>query len=479
MGHVLIVDDEPTICWGFRELLTDDGHRVSIAPSAEDGMKIVADDQPDAIVLDVRLPGMDGITAIEKFRQTVGEVPIIVVTAFGNLETAVKAVEAGAYDYLTKPFELQDAAELLDRALHHRADAGAIQRSLETELIGPIIGTSAAMQAVFKQIALAAPRDVPVLVTGESGTGKELVAEAIHRHSPRRKGPYVPICLAALSANVIESELFGHRRGAFAGAERDQVGMLQLAAGGTVLLDELGDVPLPLQVKLLRAIERREVTPVGDPQPQCSDFRVVAATNRALGEMVQQGEFREDLYYRLSVFPIEIPPLRDRREDIPVLAEHFLEQTARHDSHSHFSTAAMKELCARPWYGNVRELRNAVERAAIVACGRRIEPEHLPAPAPRHSRGGLSISSSLQMQTQAWLESEVQPDDESEGHLYERFLNVVEPALFAAVLRQCDNNQAAAARRLGIHRATLREKLRRYGLKDGLQRRGDPGERGA
>lgn len=463
MAHVLIVDDEPTICWGFRELLTDEGHRVSVAPSAEDGLSVAAKDHPDAIVLDVRLPGQDGISAIEHFRRIAGGVPIVVMTAFGNLETAVKAVQAGAYEYLTKPFELQQATDVLRRALENKESSASNGTASTQAEVSTIIGTSPAIQAVFKQIALVAPRDVPVLITGESGTGKELVAEAIHRHSGRRNGPFIPICLAALSGNVVESELFGHKRGAFTGADRDRTGILELAAGGTVLLDEIGDVPLPLQVKLLRAIERREVTPVGDPQPRPADFRVIAATNRSLREMVQQGEFREDLFYRLSVFPIELPPLRQRTEDIPILAEHFLKTLSAPGEELRFSPEAMQQLCARPWYGNVRELRNAVERAAIVACGRPIEPEHLPPAAPRRTAGDPKIDAILQAHTEDWVHEQMQPSDPP-PELYEQYLKVVEPALFATVLRHCDNNKAAAARHLGIHRATLREKLRRYGL---------------
>ncbi len=329
MSHVLIVDDEPSICWGFRELLTDDGHEVSIASSAEEALDIAAETTPDAVILDVRLPGRDGLSAIKDLRQRIGDVPIIVVTAFGNLQTAVRAVEEGAYDYLSKPFDLEQAAEILRRALRRPAQPRESRDSYtqsidEPAAQGTLIGSSLAMQAVFKQIALVAASDVPVLITGESGTGKELVAHAIHAHGRRKAAPFVPVCLAALSEGVLESELFGHVRGAFTGADRDRQGLLELADGGTVLLDEIGDVPLPVQVKLLRAIEQREVTPVGHTRPRQVDFRVVAATNRPLAELVAKGEFREDLYYRLGVFHIHLPPLRARTDDIPVLAAHFL-----------------------------------------------------------------------------------------------------------------------------------------------------------
>lgn len=273
MSHVLIVDDEPGICWGFRELLTDEGHKVSVASSAEAALELADTTTPDAVLLDVRLPGMDGLTALEHLRKRVGDAPIIVMTAFGNLETACRAVDSGAFDYLTKPFDLEEAVTVLQRALSSATrpaenDAAPADSTVE----GPLIGRSPAMQEVFKQIAVVARGDVPVLVTGESGTGKELVSRAIHDHGPRRNEPYVPVFLAALSPSVIESELFGHARGAFTGADHDRRGLLELAGNGTVFLDEIGDVPLDVQVKLLRAIEHQEVVPVGSVRPRRPGF---------------------------------------------------------------------------------------------------------------------------------------------------------------------------------------------------------------
>jgi two-component system nitrogen regulation response regulator GlnG len=474
MSHVLIVDDEPSICWGFRELLTDDGHDVSIASSAEEALDIASRIVPDAIVLDVRLPGRDGLSAIKDLRGRVGDVPIIIVTAFGNLQTAVRAVEEGAYDYLAKPFDLEQAAEILRRALRQSAaPASASQGPTkgadnETAARETLIGSSLPMQAIFKQIALVAGSNVPVLITGESGTGKELVAGAIHANSPRRNAPFVPISLAALSAGVIESELFGHVRGAFTGADRDRQGLLELADGGTVLLDEIGDVPLPVQVKLLRAIEQREVTPVGQTRPRHSDFRVLAATNRRLDELVAKGEFREDLYYRLGVFHIHIPPLRERTDDIPLLAAHFLRLATDGATAKRLSQAAVAELVSRPWQGNVRELQNAVERAAVVARGDEVEPEHFPPPSPILAAGDPCTEAQLRRLTADWVREQwrLKPSDVGPADLYERFLRVSEPTLLKSILAQCGENRAAAARILGIHRATLRQKLRDYGLDD-------------
>jgi two-component system nitrogen regulation response regulator GlnG len=471
MSHVLIVDDEPSICWGFRELLTDEGYDVSVASSAEEAFVLADRSVPDAVVLDVRLPGRDGLSTIQDLRRRIGPAPIIVITAFGNLDTAVRALEEGAYDYLTKPFDLEQICDVLRRALRRSGASGAEPAAEEPASVSEIfIGTSPAMQAVFKQIALVAPSDVPVLITGESGTGKELVAQAIHRHSRRKDAPFLPTCLAALSEGVIESELFGHVRGAFTGAEQARQGLLELADGGTVFLDEIGDVPLPVQVKLLRAIEQHEVTPVGDARARRTDFRVLAATHRALGELVAQGEFREDLFYRLGVFHIHVPPLRERVEDIPLLARGFL-RTATGDGRTpDLSAGALAELASRRWPGNVRELRNAVERAALMSRGGEIEADHF---APAAATSGKVVRTSveeLQLATANWTceqldrETERGAADVASGDLLERFLRAVEPPLLKAVLARCGGNRAAAAKVLGIHRATLRQKLTDSGL---------------
>jgi DNA-binding NtrC family response regulator len=470
MSHVLIVDDEPSICWGFRELLADEGYNVSVASSAEEALELTDQAVPDAVVLDVRLPGRDGLSTIQDLRRRIGSAPIIVITAFGNLDTAVRALEEGAYDYLTKPFDLEQVSEVLRRALR-RSSASAVAATIDERLVAAetFIGSSPAMQAVFKQIALVAPSDVPVLITGESGTGKELVAQAIHQHSRRKDAPYLPTCLAALSAGLIESELFGHVRGAFTGAEQARQGLLELADSGTVFLDEIGDVPLPVQVKLLRAIEQHEVTPVGDARARRTDFRVLAATNRPLEELVARGEFREDLFYRLGVFHIHVPPLRERVEDIPLLARAFLRTASGGGRTPLLTEGALRELSSRRWPGNVRELRNAVERAALVARGGEIEADHFPPPSPISSRTTHAPADQLELHTTSWAAEHLPEADRSgadpeNGDLLERFLRVVEPPLLKAVLDHCKGNRAAAARMLGIHRATLRQKLSDCGL---------------
>jgi two-component system nitrogen regulation response regulator GlnG len=379
----------------------------------------------------------------------------------------VQAVHQGAFEYLAKPFDLADAAAIVRRALRMNHTATPPSESAAQGSAGELlIGSSPPMQTVFKQIALVAASTVPVLITGESGTGKELVAKAIHRHSANRDGPFLPVCLAALSPTIIESELFGHARGAFTGAEADRAGLLELASGGSVLLDELGDIPLLLQVKLLRAIEQHEITRVGETRPRATEFRILAATNRPLPELMSRGEFREDLYFRLSVFQIEVPPLRQRTEDIPPLVDFFLQQMGGSCAQKRFSPAAIRELQARPWPGNVRELRNAVERAAIMSRGETIDVEHLPPSVDYRQPLKVEAIDMLRQATAQWLAEKLKGlgPQHSKANLYEEYLRTVEPAMLERVLEHCQQNRSAAANLLGLHRATLRDKLRRYGL---------------
>ncbi len=472
MSRVLVIDDEPSICWAIREYLGDLGHEVEVAASAEAGLALAGRGPHDVVVLDVRLPGMDGLSAMSQLRELEGPAPFIVITAFGNLDTAVRAMAGGAFDYLVKPFDLDQAAAVITRALEahrspsERAGPPAAQGQSDSGHVH-LIGNSHRMQELYKHIALVAPADVPVLITGESGTGKELVARAIHRHSPRGGRTFLPVCLAALSQGLVERELFGHLRGSFTGALHDRQGLLELAEGGTVLLDEIGDIPPAVQVKLLRAIEHREVTPVGDARPRPINVRFLAATNRPLGDLMAAGEFREDLFFRLSVFPIRVPPLRDRREDIPALASHFLSLLNLPGAAAPLRDDVLEELACRSWPGNVRELRNAIERAAIVARGREIRLDHLPPPDGPVPASSAPAPDELARQIQQWLEAELrhpQRSQENDSTLYDRFLTLVEPPLLRTVLRQSQGNRAMAARQIGIHRATLRQKLRKYGL---------------
>lgn len=465
MSRVLIVDDEAAICWAFGEYLGDLGHDVLVASTAEEGLELARGGAVDALVLDVRLPGLDGLSAMGAFRDRIGAAPIIVITAFGNLDTAVRAVEGGAFDYLVKPFDLDEAGAVVERALETRKPERAPAAQPRADAEGRsrrLIGSSAPMQALFKQIALVASTDVPVLITGESGVGKELVARAIHDHGPRRGATFLAASLAAMSPSLIESELFGHVRGAFTGATGDRKGLLELASGGTVLLDEIGDAPAETQVKLLRAIENREITAVGDARPRPINVRFLAATNRNLGELMAAGAFREDLYFRLGVFPIHVPPLRDRLDDVPELARHFLRLVdPRRGENPTLRDDLIAELLSRPWRGNVRELRNAIDRAAIVARGGPLLPEHLP-PALRPLGEGRKADG-LDQAIADWTEAALEAADPTES-LHDRFLARVEPPMLRVVLSRESGNKAVAAGRIGIHRSTLRQKLRRYGL---------------
>ncbi len=402
-----------------------------------------------------------------RLRAKFGPVPIVVMTAFGDLKTAVRAVEAGASEYLCKPLNADDVTAVLRRAAAQEpavAREATPQRAAAPE--GTLVGRSSAMQRVFRKIALAAAADVPVLITGESGTGKELIARAIHLNSSRKGNPFIPVCLPALSPTLVEAELFGHERGTFTGAESNRIGLLEAAGGGTVFLDEIGDTPLELQVKLLRSIEYHEVTPVGAVRPRQVDFRVIAATNQPLELLIQAGRFRADLYYRLNVFVIEAPALRTRLDDLQVLCEYFL-AGIECGRGCVMSDEAYAEMRRRPWHGNVRELRNAVEHAAVLARGGTIMAAHLPAPSEaRPQRPG---SAELTRCIAEWALEEfpenIDASDAELADLYNRFLSTVEKPLLETALEKCGGNQTTAASILGIHRSTLRQKLRDAGLK--------------
>ncbi len=462
MKHILIVDDEEAVCWSLQRALGREGHSVSVAASAEQALPLLKQQRPDVLILDVRLPGMDGLTALSHFRQLVPDLPVIVMTAFGDLPTAVRAVEGGAFDYLTKPFDLQQAIECVHHALLRRPKSEDVPEA-NNNTAGPeeIVGRSAAMQNVFKRIALVAPRDSCVLISGESGTGKELVARAIHRYSARRDRPFLPVHVAALNPNLVESELFGHTRGAFTGAAQARPGLLALADGGTVFLDELADIPLPVQVKLLRVLEQNEVLPVGGSQSQPLNIRILAATHQDLTRSVAEGRFRHDLFFRLNVFQIALPALHERPEDIEPLTEHFLRR---------FEPRALpllpqtiRFLQALPWFGNVRELRNALEHAAIVARGGALLPEHFPTLAVNLSHN--SPTEQLAATVRKWLAEWVRSNGPTPpSDLYAELLRCVESALLDEVMKRVQGNRWVASQWLGLNRATVRKKLALYNL---------------
>lgn len=452
---MLIVDDEQAISWSLRKAFERQGHRVNVAASAEAAVDQAKAQPPDVIILDVRLPGADGLSVLGQLRELSHGAPIIVITAHGNLSTAVRAVEGGAFDYLAKPFDLAQIQAVVDRALASRGQKPvAVLPSTAPE--EEMIGQSLAMQAVFKRIALVAPTDASVLITGESGTGKELVARAVHRHSARRNAVFLPVHVAALNPNLVESELFGHTRGAFTGANQAKPGLLSLANGGTLFLDELGDIPLGVQAKLLRVLEHQELLPVGGATPERINVRILAATNADLLKQVNAGQFRHDLFFRLNVFEVNLPSLRDRLDDIAALVAYFVR---KYGAHPTVSEETLNYLRRRTWPGNVRELRNSIEHAAIISRGSPLMPEHFP--PPMNISGNESLTQRLGSLVRDWVRNEGQESTEP-TNLYDRLMALVEPALFDEVLQQTDHNRLAAARRLGIARATLRKMLAKY-----------------
>lgn len=475
MSRILIVDDEPAIGWSLRELLSDEGHDVVVAADVPTALEAAHQGRPDAILLDVRLGSGDGLVAVPDLREAAGPVPIVVMTAFGNLDTAVRAVQAGAFDYLTKPFDLERVVSVLRRAVAERpGDLKADQPAeAASELV--LIGSSPPMQEIFKQIALVAGHDLPVLITGPTGTGKDVVARAIHVHGPRQPGPLVATNLAALAPGVVESELFGHTRGAFTGAVADRAGLFELANGGTIFLDEIGEAPADVQVKLLRVLETGGVTRVGEATPQIVNVRVIAATNRDLAQGVRAGTFREDLYHRLRVFPITMPALSERPGDIEPLARHFLARCVRGPQQTASSQAMSVEFLAalrdRDWPGNVRELKHAIEYAAVVARRGKLRPEHLPAPdRPGTSGTAAGIESAARGVAAAVKEWSAAARRElaalPEPDLHHRAIQLVEGTLLREALAHTGGNRTAAARLLGLDRATLRTKLRSLGIDD-------------
>jgi two-component system nitrogen regulation response regulator GlnG len=467
VSSILLVDDEEAVCWSLERALAGAGHEVAVAASAEAALKIARVRPPDAVLLDVRLPGMDGLTALSHLQRLSRDMPVIVMTAFGNLATAVGAVEGGAFDYLAKPFDLDQALGIVERALTTRAtlrepQPGGPGGQVEATP-GEFIGRSTAMQAVFKRIALAARRDASVLITGESGTGKELVARALHHYSDRRDRPFVPVHVAALNPNLVESELFGHAKGAFTGAADERMGLMTLANGGTIFLDELADIPMSVQVKLLRALEHGEITPVGSGHSRSLSVRIVAATHQDLDRRIAEGAFRHDLFFRLNVFQIHVPALRERREDIVPLAEHFLRRIEPRALPMRQDTARFLE--DQQWPGNVRELRNALEHAVILACHGPLLPEHVPITAQQ--RGEVAGQDPIGTAVTSLVKSALDARSRQEpSNLYQDLLDRAERPLLDEIMRRAQGNRWLAARWLGMNRATLRKKLARHGLID-------------
>lgn len=436
MARILVIDDDAAFRDGLVETLRDLGHAVTEAVSGEEGVLLYEAALPDLVFLDLRMPGMGGMAALERLRgdEAAPAVPVVVLTAYASGANTIGAMRQGAFDHLTKPLGRDEIVTVLDRALS-RASAAVAAPILSD---GPLVGSSPAMRAVQKLIGMAAASDSTVLVTGETGTGKELVARALHEYGPRAKGPFVSVNCAAIPAELLESELFGHVAGAFTGAVRAQQGRFREAQGGTLLLDEIGDMDAAMQAKILRVLQERVVTPVGG-KAEAVDVRVVAATHRDLLRSIEAGRFRADLYYRLHVIPIALPPLRERVSDIVALAEHFL-QAANPAAAKRLSTGAAAALLGHGWPGNVRELRNAIERAAALARGAVIEAADLA------FLGGAAV---------------VEAGDEQS---LPDAVAALERAMIGRALVEAGGSRTEAAKRLGIHRQLLYDKMKRHGL---------------
>ncbi len=427
---LMVVDDEPSqrkLIGGFFQGF---GFTIMEASSAEAMLEAITAQPPDMILLDVRLPEMSGIEALPKIRELLPSIPVVLITAYADVRQAVAAVKSGADDYLSKPIDLEELKVAVYDALAIHPSGGEDRAALP-ELPADFIFESRAMRELVETIAVIAPSDAPILIQGPSGTGKELIAQLIHQWSPRASNPIVTTNCAGLSATLIESELFGHKKGAFTGASEDRMGLFRTASGGSLFLDEIGEMPLEMQPKLLRALEANQVTPVGADRPVDVDTRLVAATNRNLLEEVKEGRFREDLFYRLNVVELIVPPLADRREDIFPLAKHFASQFANRQVR--FSPQASRAILTHSWSGNVRELRNAIQRACLLCQGDVILPEHLPA--------NIATATTVDL-----------PDT---GRLSQ-----VERATILATLQECDGNRTHAAKKLGISRRALIYKLR-------------------
>jgi two-component system response regulator HydG len=441
---VLVVDDDHEMCELLKTQLDRRGFEVAVNASADEALVRLAGEEFDALVTDVRMRGLDGLQLCERVRQSRPELPVLVITAFGSLDTAVAAIRAGAYDFLAKPLEVEELCFRLERAIQHRQLAEELKRlrARASEPVEELIGESVAMRQLRELVARVARSDAPVLVIGETGSGKERVARALHRLGSRPEGPFVALNCAALPEHLLESELFGHARGAFTDARNARPGLLVHADGGTLFLDEIAELPLALQPKLLRALEERRVRPVGGEEEVPFDARIVAATNRDLDAAVEEGRFREDLFFRIDVLRIEVPPLRARGSDVLRLAQHFLRECAgRLDKQVvGISHGAAERLLRYDWPGNVRELVNCVERAVALTDHEQILVEDLPERIRAEGRNHVIVAS----------------DDPSELVP----LEIVEQRYIARVMEAVAGNKTLAARILGLDRKTLYRKLR-------------------
>ena len=449
MAKLLVVDDDKGIRDALVQVFEYEGHEVSAAEDGRSGIEAASKSRPDVTFLDVKMPGMDGLDVLARLREVDPGAIVVMISGHGTIDTAVEATRKGAYDFLEKPLDTDRLLVTLRRALELKGLTRTMaDLKSQVESRHEIVGTSFAVRQVLDRVEKVAPTEARVLVTGENGTGKELVARAIHRLSGRAQGPFTEVNCAAIPSELIESVLFGHIKGSFTGAIADRAGKFEQADGGTLFLDEVGDMSLDAQAKVLRALEEGVVTRVGGSKSIEVDVRVIAATNKDLARAIEAGEFREDLFYRLNVVPIHVPPLRERREDVAMLVQHFAEMMAKRDGvpHRSFDSAAVERLVDRAWPGNVRELRNTVERLLILAAGDKVRAEDVDLLAPGQGQGQAASSALLTADT------------------FADFKERAERAYIAQKLRENDWNVAETARRIDMPRSNLYKKIEKYGL---------------
>jgi nitrogen regulation protein NR(I) len=468
MAHLLLIDDDPALLPQLvRQVFAAPAHRVEVAGTGAEGLERVRGMPPDVILLDLRLPDQSGLDVYQQIRRIDARIPVIFVTMAKGADAAIEAMKQGAYDYLFKPLDLHQlrriVGEALDVARRMREPAVLAETAADADVDGAIVGSCPAMREVYKAIGRVAAQNVPVLITGESGTGKELVARAIYQHGPRAKAPFLALNCAAIPEQLLESELFGHEKGAFTGADRRRIGKFEQCHGGTLFLDEVGDMPLALQAKILRLLQEQSFDRVGGNETVRTDVRLIAATHRDLTAWSARGKFRPDLYYRLGVFTIHLPPLRERGDDLALLVQHFLRRSSRELGREIREVApdALERLRTYLWPGNIRELQSALKQALLQASGTILLTAFLPelSGKPNESSPGRPVEADLGLE--AFIRERLVADAHD---LYAETHRQVDRLLLLRVLEFTRGNQHQAARLLGIARQTLRVKLRDVGL---------------
>ncbi|MBE9570365.1 MAG: sigma-54-dependent Fis family transcriptional regulator [Proteobacteria bacterium] len=468
MNTILIIDDDDQLRKSFERLLMEEGYSVESAPSGELGLDLVTEKVPDLVILDMRLPGMNGLETFHAIHKIEPKLPVIIMTAYGTTETAIEATKMGAFDYILKPFEVPDMLAVIRQAL----EAGRFMRSPVDMNAAPdnasheaIIGRSKAMQDVYKAIGRVSPTDATVLIRGESGTGKELVARATYQHSPRASKPFLVINCVAIPENLLESELFGYEKGAFTGASHRRVGKVEQANDGTILLDEIGDMPSSIQAKILRLLQEKSIERLGGREPIPVNVRIIAATNRNLESALSEGRFREDLYYRLKVVTIWLPLLRERRADIPLLTAYFLSRYAVEVQMDNpgITEEAVKILKSHPWPGNVRELANTIQKTMIFNRGAPICPEDIIQAISGSIPGKRDSAKADDKVIRQWIRKSL--TSKTTENIFDKCMDRFASMLISEALNLTGGNRSRAAKLLGLSRPTLHSKIEKYRLK--------------